>query len=687
MPSMRTSTLQDLSLGSVLDIFTRGAVPLSAEAAVDQVFGPDRGCLVVSGASGIVGAGKAAQLGSRLEPYGVPLATLDLPGAPNGMAKQAPGLLRAFGEERAGRILAGLTQFTYDGKSLPKALDGLKPKVLLEAIPEILSVKQAHYALFRERFPGIDIHSVTSGFPSARLGVSIAHPAFPHEVNKVFEVVGSDSKFSHLLWALGLIPMRVSDHWSFVLDVLFCGLTNAATRYQRFTNTPAWKVDKLTRRLLGPNPLRAHDTIGAKGANFLTWSCLHHLSEAYGPLFAPCVDLVGRKDSGLDWYPKSHLRPLVAWPSPDEEAFRAWMLGPLVQMTTLLLKEERSHLSQINAIGELCAQFRSGILALIRRMGPDEAIRLVQAYHRLHPGAATSPWHPEVFGRLEGADWQQLYVNAEHDGTLGVITLGRESYNWDVDAELGRAMDWLKAEGIERVILTGDFHLSTQHVGADTSEFHDALEDETGGAELSAAWSRTARRLWQDFRVSVGLLNGKRCMGGMLELMMHCHYLVACGECSVAMPEVTLPVIPGMEGCHWALRRTDAEGRQKLLAMLLTGRGLPASETVGWLVDHAAKLEEAIPVARKLALGEPCGIPRRDLAEGRLQVAWEGSLPAAPHSVEEARRAILACVQASCDAPLAEALEIQARHSAAFMTGDLCGAGVIGGDARKVREG
>ena len=24
---------------------------------------------------------------------------------------------------------------------------------------------------------------------------------------------------------------------------------------------------------------RAHDAIGAKGANFLTWSCLHHLSK------------------------------------------------------------------------------------------------------------------------------------------------------------------------------------------------------------------------------------------------------------------------------------------------------------------------------------------------------------------------------------------------------------------------
>ena len=34
-----------------------------------------------------------------------------------------------------------------------------------------------------------------------------------------------------------------------------------------------------------------------------------------------------------------------------------------------------------------------------------------------------------------------LYVNAEHNGEVGVITLGRESYNYDVDEELNRAID------------------------------------------------------------------------------------------------------------------------------------------------------------------------------------------------------------------------------------------------------
>ena len=138
--------------------------------------------------------------------------------------------------------------------------DLLAAGFLYEAIPEILEVKRAHYAVFRQAFPDIAIRSVTSGFPSSALGVGIAHPAFPHQVNKVWEIVEPEpSAVTQLLWAIGLVPVPVSDYWSFVLDVLFCGVTHAGLQYHRASNMPFWKIDKLVRRLLGPNPFRAHD--------------------------------------------------------------------------------------------------------------------------------------------------------------------------------------------------------------------------------------------------------------------------------------------------------------------------------------------------------------------------------------------------------------------------------------------
>ena len=143
---------------------------------------------------------------------------------------------------------------------------------------------------------------------------------------------------------------------------------------------PYWKIDKYVRRSFGPNPFRAHDAIGAKGANFLTWSCLHHLSQEYGPLFTPTPELDYLKESGQNWYPLDHFRPLVNWSmsAAEEEEFQTWVLGPVLQMTSLMLHEKRGHLSHINAIGEICAQFRNGVMAIIRRLGPDAAIKRVE---------------------------------------------------------------------------------------------------------------------------------------------------------------------------------------------------------------------------------------------------------------------------------------------------------------------
>ena len=680
MKSIRKSTLQSLGLGSVLDVFKGGKLPVDTAQLVDTVFGPegDRGALVITGGNGIVGSGKAMQLGARLTSYGVPIVTLDLPDAPDGISQHYPGLKASFGPKVAGEIMSNIIKLNYDGSSLPKGLAHYKPRFVLEAIPEILELKKSHYAMWRKDYPEIEIRSVTSGFPNHELGVGILHPSFPHQINKVWEVIEpSPTPITQLLWSLGLIPVPVGDYWSFILDVLFCGITLTAIKYNEVTNMPYWKIDKLVRRLVGPNPVRAHDAIGP-GASFLTWSCLHHLAEKYGELFRPIAELNRRKVSGESWY--SSNRPTVGWDLDDDEEFNAIIYGPLFQMTSLMLKENRADLPHMNAMGELCAQFSNGILATIRKQGADKVISTVKAYHKIHPEAAESAWYPEVFNDIGKPEWQQLYVNAEHDGNVGVITISRESLNWDVVDEMTRAIGYLKAEGIKNVIVTGDFHLSTQMVGADTQEFYPALEDEAVGFKVASTWSKMARRLNDEFDVSVGFINGKRCLGGMLELMMHCHYLVAEDGTQLGMPEVTLPVVPGMEGCHWAIRKAAARDIPKLTEMLLTGRFAKAKETVGWLADYSGSTEDALQNVWQIASGGAHGIAKRAVAQGAVSVPTD--VPGL--EMTGARKAIMDCVQASCSASLSEALDIQAKHSAAFMLNKLCQKGAIGSTAKKM---
>jgi len=691
MKMLRQPTLDTFGLGNVIDIFKNGKLPVNVDTLVDEIFGEpgNRGAVVISGANGIVGAGKTMQLGSRLHKYGIPIIALDFPGASDGIGRQYQGLKSSFGQQHADEIMANVIRFNYDGKKLPSQLKDFNPRFLLEAIPEILDIKKKHYKVFQEAFPGVEIRSVTSGFPSSELGVGIAHPAFPHQINKLWEIVEeTPSNITKLLWAIGLIPVPVSDNWSFVLDVLFCGLMLAGLRYHQVSNMPYWKIDKLVRKILGPNPFRAHDAIGAKGANFLTWSCLHHLSETYGELFTPTFELEYRKESGQNWYPLNHFRPVVNWNLSEEEfdEMKTWILGPMIQMTSLMLHENRGHLSHINAIGEICAQFRSGIIATIRQLGAENAIKRVEAYHKLDPKSTTSCWYPNVFDKMNEPEWQQLYVNAEHDGTVGLISINRESYNKDVDQEMNSAINWLKAEGLERVIVTGDFHLSTQLVGADTSDFYPALEDADQGYDISLNWSTTARRLHNEFKVSVGYLNGKRCLGGMLELMMHCHYLISTDDCQLGMPEVTLPVIPGMEGCHWPFRKAKKEDWSNISNLLFTGKAVKASDTVGWLVDFAGSVEDSITMAWKTATGNNHGLIKREVVtEGLHNLATELQPPdSADPVVISARKAIMECVNDACQVPLSDAIVVQAKHSAAFMSSKDCRHGVIGTEAEKV---
>ena len=368
---------------------------------------------------------------------------------------------------------------------------------------------------------------------------------------------------------------------------------------------------------------------------------------------------------------------------------REFVLTGSTNFTDTGTHKNLNHINQtINAISELCAQFHPGVIANIRRTGLETIIKRVKAYHSLHPEAIKTSWYPEVFEKMDEPEWQQLYVNAEHNGSTGVITIGRESYNSDVDSELNHAIDWLIKEGINSVIVTGDFHLSTQMVGADTSDFFPALESIDEGKKISESWSRTSRRLYDEFKISVGYINGKRCLGGFLELLMHCHYLVSVNDAKLGMPEVTLPVVPGMEGCHWSFRKVKNEDRLKLIKLLLEGEQVGAKDAVGWLIDYAGPHTETLQIAWKIATGKDHGLTRRIVEENALkEISFEVKLqPPDNPGMEKARKAIIETIYDSCGKDLKEAITIQAKHSAEFMISDACKSGKIGAECKRVTD-
>jgi enoyl-CoA hydratase/carnithine racemase len=169
---------------------------------------------------------------------------------------------------------------------------------------------------------------------------------------------------------------------------------------------------------------------------------------------------------------------------------------------------------------------------------------------------------------------------------------------------------------------------------------------------------------------------------------MHCDYLIAVEDADLGMPEVTLPVVPGMEGCHWPFRKASADQWPKLLRLLLTGRSVKAKDAIGWLVDDAAALEDAVRTAWSVATGGSHRLAERKIAGGPLDgmenTIADLDLPSSGNpATEAARKAILENVEASCSADFAEAITIQARHSGNFMITSACKSGRIGAEYKK----
>ena len=168
---------------------------------------------------------------------------------------------------------------------------------------------------------------------------------------------------------------------------------------------------------------------------------------------------------------------------------------------------------------------------------------------------------------------------------------------------------------------------------------------------------------------------------------MHCHYLIATEDATLGMPEVTLPVVPGMEGCHWPFRKARSEDWPKLLDLLLSGKTVSAKEAVGWLIDYAGSIEESLQIAWKVAVeGEQGPLPRRKVIEKALKgIPTEISLPDSGNpAIEAARKAIIDCILQSCGSSLSEALAVQAKHSAGFMISRFCREGIIGTECAKI---
>ncbi len=109
---------------------------------------------------------------------------------------------------------------------------------------------------------------------------------------------------------------------------------------------------------------------------------------------------------------------------------------------------------------------------------------------------------------------------------------------------------------------------------------------------------------------------------------------------------------------------------------------------LGWLVDATGSVEEVLKTAWSIVTDGDHGIPKRAMETAALTGLPEEVPGLSPGSdaTEEARGAIRACVDASCGATLEDAVDVQSKHSGAFMVTKICRKGIVGADYTKTMK-
>ena len=188
----------------------------------------------------------------------------------------------------------------------------------------------------------------------------------------------------------------------------------------------------------------------------------------------------------------------------------------------------------------------------------------------------------------------------ETRGALGVLTLDRQDRLNSISRELTYELqsfvtDMESNDDVRVLIVTGAGRAFC--AGADIKERAENMDDQSY-ARTSAIISPTFRRLERLPQVSIAAVNGVAAGGG-LELAMACDLRIASDAARMALPELTLGILPGAGGTQ-RLPRLVGPARAK--QMMLLGTFIDAETALSWgLVNDVLPPDMLMAEARRWA--------------------------------------------------------------------------------------
>lgn len=216
-------------------------------------------------------------------------------------------------------------------------------------------------------------------------------------------------------------------------------------------------------------------------------------------------------------------------------------------------------------------------------------------------------------------------ILVEQQGKTVVVTINREdklnALNSQTLRELSEVLDDLSQDlGVRGVIITGKGEKAFV-AGADIKEFLNLNASEA--RELSRSGHENVMNKIANFQKPIiAAINGFA-LGGGLEIALACHMRIAVETAKLALPEVSLGIIPGYGGTQ---RLTQLVGRGKALEMILTGDMIEASEAHQWgLVNNVVATQSEL-LAKAIALLERTYTRSSTAVAAAIQVVNAGIL-------------------------------------------------------------
>lgn len=192
------------------------------------------------------------------------------------------------------------------------------------------------------------------------------------------------------------------------------------------------------------------------------------------------------------------------------------------------------------------------------------------------------------------------FLRLEKEDQIALLEIHRpeklNALNYETISELFEALEEIRADSsLRALILTGAGDKAFV-AGADIQELAKLTPLE--GKKLSQRGQKLTREIENFPKPVIAAINGYA-LGGGLEIALACHIRIASQKAKLALPEVTLGIIPGYGGTQ---RLPKLIGLGRALEMILSGKMISAEEALQiGLVNQVTSPEELLPKAKELA--------------------------------------------------------------------------------------